>query len=308
MAEVATLWDRGRHHLFSEGATALTVTPKGVVCITGTSSGFGLLLSVRLAKEGFQVIATMRDMTRKGRLVEMARNEGVIDRMDIVELDVTDFDKVDNVIQDIINRYQTLDVLVNNAGYAVGGFIEELPLEEWKRQFETNFFGVVAVTKAALPVMRQNRSGTIVNVSSISGRIAFPGLGPYVSSKFALEGFSESLRLEMLPHGVRVVLIEPGSYQTDIWTKGLESVKPNEASPYVHDMKVMVKGVKHISRTASDPLEVIRLISYVLRQKHPRLRYPIGRSVRSTLALKTALPWRWIERVIMKRFMRAPRN
>ncbi|WJQ01815.1 SDR family oxidoreductase [Geobacillus stearothermophilus] len=231
-----------------------------VAFVTGASSGFGLLTSVVLAGEGYRVLASMRNLNNKGRLEAAAKEAGVTDRIEIIQLDVTDFSAVETVIQDVIRRYGRIDLLVNNAGYAAGGFTEELAVEEWRRQFETNFFGLVAVTKAVLPSMREHRSGKIVNISSISGRIGFPSMGPYVASKFAVEGFSESLRLEMLPYGVHVVLIEPGSYKTDIWSKGLGAVTIHPNSPYAKEMKAILKYVNQVADTAPAPDEVIRQI------------------------------------------------
>ncbi|GAA3324660.1 hypothetical protein GCM10020331_053430 [Ectobacillus funiculus] len=165
------------------------------------------------------------------------------DRIHIIQLDVTDSSAAAAVITDIIRCYGQIDLLVNNAGYAAGGFTEELAAEQWRQQFEVNFFGLVTVTKAVLPSMRERRSGKIINISSISGRIGFPSMGPYVSSKFAVEGFSESLRLEMLRYGVYVVLIEPGSYRTDIWSKGLESVKKQSKFPLFKRNGINLKNI-----------------------------------------------------------------
>jgi NAD(P)-dependent dehydrogenase (short-subunit alcohol dehydrogenase family) len=273
-----------------------------VAFVTGASSGFGLLVSVALASEGYRVLASMRDLDNRGRLEAAAKEAGVTDRIEIVQLDVTDFSAAETVIQDVIDRYGQIDLLVNNAGYAAGGFTEELAVEEWQRQFETNFFGLVAVTKAVLPSMRERRSGKIVNISSISGRIGFPSMGPYVASKFAVEGFSESLRLEMLPYGVHVILIEPGSYKTDIWSKGLGAVTINPNSPYIKEMKAILKYVNQVADTAPAPDEVIRQIVQVAKSSSPKLRYPVGKGVKLGIVLKNVLPWKWWERMMTKRF------
>lgn len=273
-----------------------------VAFVTGASSGFGLLTSVALAGEGYRVLASMRNLDNRGRLEAAAKEAGVTDRIEIVQLDVTDFSAVETVIQDVIHRYGRIDLLVNNAGYAAGGFTEELAVEEWRRQFETNFFGLVAVTKAVLPSMRERRSGKIVNISSISGRIGFPSMGPYVASKFAVEGFSESLRLEMLPYGVHVVLIEPGSYKTDIWSKGLGAVTIHPNSPYAKEMKAILKYVNQVAETAPAPDEVIRQIVQVAKSPSPKLRYPVGKGVKLGIFLKNVLPWKWWERMMTKRF------
>ncbi|KHF27730.1 3-alpha-(or 20-beta)-hydroxysteroid dehydrogenase [Anoxybacillus sp. BCO1] len=242
----------------------------------------------------------MRNMQNKEMLATVASEAGVYDRIEIVSLDVTDFAAVESVMHDVINRYGRIDVLVNNAGFATGGFVEELSLEEWERQFATNFFGLVAVTKAVLPIMRTQRSGKIINISSISGRVGFPAMGPYVASKFAVEGFSESLRLEMLPYGVYVVLIEPGSFKTNIWSKGLQGVSVRSDSPYAKEMKTIVQYVNRVVKTAPPPDEVIRQIIKVVQSPTPRLRYPVGRGVTLTLRLKNWLPWKWWEWIVMK--------
>ncbi|WP_420769039.1 oxidoreductase [Parageobacillus thermoglucosidasius] len=278
-----------------------TFNKQPVAFVTGASSGFGLLTSVALAGEGYRVLASMRNLTNKRRLEAAAKEAGVADRIEIVQLDVTDFSAAETVIQDVIRRYGQIDLLVNNAGYAAGGFTEELAIEEWQRQFETNFFGLVAVTKAVLPSMRERRSGKIVNISSISGRMGFPSMGPYVASKFAVEGFSESLRLEMLPYGVHVVLIEPGSYKTDIWSKGLGAVTIHPNSPYVKEMKAILKYVNKIAEAAPAPDEVIRQIVQVAKSPSPKLRYPVGKGVKLGIILKNILPWKWWERIVTKR-------
>ncbi|MDR9793687.1 oxidoreductase [Aeribacillus pallidus] len=278
-----------------------TLKKQPVAFVTGASSGFGLLTSVALAREGYRVLASMRDLDKRGRLEAAAKEAGVTDRIEIIQLDVTDFSAAETVIQNVIEDYGQIDLLVNNAGYAAGGFTEELAVEEWQRQFETNFFGLVAVTKAVLPSMRARRSGKVVNISSISGRIGFPSMGPYVASKFAVEGFSESLRLEMLPYGVHVVLIEPGSYKTEIWSKGLDAVSVNPDSPYVKEMEKILKYVNHVADTAPSPYEVIQQIVHVAKSSYPKLRYPVGKGVKLGMVLKNILPWKWWERMVMKR-------
>src|SRR5215469_4246857 len=191
-----------------------------IAVITGTSSGFGLLSGVELARHGFQVVATMRDLGRRDVLDRAAGEAGVTSSIDVRRLDVTDFAAMPGFVEGLLRDYGRIDVLVNNAGFAVAGFIEDLNLDEIRLQFETNFFGAVALTKAVLPAMRAQHSGHIIMVSSISGRHGSPVISSYSASKHAMEGWSESLRLEVASLGIKVVLIEPGSYQTDIWTRG----------------------------------------------------------------------------------------
>ncbi|HET7521752.1 MAG TPA: SDR family oxidoreductase [Bacillales bacterium] len=272
-----------------------------VVLITGASSGFGLLTSLALAEAGYVVVASMRDLSKKEPLIHTARDKGIDSRIECTEMDVTKEEDMDSAISSVVDRFGSVDVLINNAGYAAGGFTEELTMEEWRRQFETNFFGLVAVTKAVLPYMRKQQSGKIINMSSISGRMALPGLGPYSASKFAVEGFSESLRLEMLPYGVQVVLVEPGSYKTNIWSKGMKDFQVNPESPYREKTDKMLKIVRHIEKTAEDPEDVARIIVEIVQSEEPNFRYPVGKGVKSSLRFRSFLPWKWVERMITKR-------
>src|ERR1039458_7692061 len=194
--------------------------PYKIALITGSSSGFGLLTSIELAKAGFRVIASMRDLERRERLDQAAAAAGVAAQLDIRALDVTDFDAVPDFVNAVVRDHGRLDVLVNNAGFAVAGFAEDIKIEELRRQFETNFFGTVVMTKAVLPVMRRQRSGHIIMLSSIGGLNGSVTVSSYSASKHALEGWSESLRLEINSLGIKVVLIEPGSFQTDVWARG----------------------------------------------------------------------------------------
>ena len=188
--------------------------------LTGASSGFGLLTSVELAKAGFRVIASMRDLGKRERLMQAAASAEVSGRIDVRALDVSHVDAMPEFVQSVIRDYGRIDVLVNNAGFAVGGFAEDIQLEELRLQFETNFFGAVAMTKAVLPIMRQQRSGHIIQISSIGGLQGAVSVSSYSASKHALEGWSESLRLELNSLGIKVVLVEPGAFDTGVWTSG----------------------------------------------------------------------------------------
>ncbi|HEU5141127.1 MAG TPA: SDR family oxidoreductase [Bacillales bacterium] len=274
---------------------------RSVAFVTGSSSGFGLLICVALAEAGYYVVASMRNLRKKERLMEVVSERDVVDHIECVELDVTKSNEVDAVIASVTERLGPIAVLVNNAGFAAGGFSEEVPMGKWREQFETNFFGLVAVTKAVVPFMRESQSGMIINMSSIGGRSALPGLGPYQASKFAVEGFSETLRLEMVPYGVKVVLVEPGSFKTDIWGKGVEDVSLSADSPYQAKTERLMKIVKRIAETADDPNEVAHLVARIAQMENPKLRYPIGKGVKASLKMRDLLPWNWVERAITKR-------
>ncbi|WP_066308494.1 oxidoreductase [Bacillus sp. FJAT-29814] len=271
-----------------------------IAIVTGASSGFGLLTTLELARKGFKVVATMRNPGKSQGLLNEAKLQGLEQRIIIHELDVTSETSIKKLTP-LLESLNRVDVLVNNAGYAAGGFVEELPVDEYRKQFETNVFGVIAVTKAVLPFMRRQRQGKIINVSSISGIIAFPGLSPYVASKHALEGWSESLRLELMPFGVDVALIEPGSYQTNIWTSGKQVTSSSADSPYYDFMRNLENYIESGNEQFGDPRDVAKKIAEVSIMKRPKLRYPIGKGVKAIIILKNLLPWSRWEAIFSKR-------
>ncbi len=274
--------------------------PDKIALVTGSSSGIGLLTAVELAKAGFRVIATMRDLGRRERLDKAASAAGVGDKLDIQRLDVSEIAAIPAFAEKLVADYGRLDVLVNNAGFAVAGFAEDVKLDELRQQFETNFFGHVALTKAVLPMMRQQRSGHIIMVSSISGLHGAFSVSSYAASKFALEGWSESLRLEVNALGIKVVLVEPGAYKTDIWDrnariveKALDGSSPNRERGA--RFKERVQGIPK-----RDPIEVARLIARIAQDPNPRLRYLVGADAHIQLWLKRLLPWTWHEKLIAR--------
>src|SRR5437868_5001896 len=195
---------------------------KKIALITGTSSGIGLVTAVEMARSGYHVVATMRDPTKSGNLMQAAKEAGVDADIEVRALDITKFDSLSATVAEVIAAHGRVDVLVNNAGYALGGFAEDISLDELRSQFDTNFFGHVSLTRAVLPYMRKQGSGHVIMVSSISGLVAYPVTSSYSASKYALEGWTESLRIEMCPLGIKVVLVEPGAFQSDIWEKNVK--------------------------------------------------------------------------------------
>jgi len=271
-----------------------------IAVITGASSGFGLLTAVELAGNGFKVIATMRDLTRRANLDQAASAASLSDKIDVRRLDITEIASIPVTVESIRRDYGRIDVLVNNAGFAVAGFVEDLTLDEIRLQFETNFFGTVALTKAVLPIMRGQRSGHILMLSSVGGLHGSPVISSYSASKHALEGWSESLRLEVRTLGIRVVLIEPGAYATDIWTRNahLGDGVADASSPNFERGRRMQEHVGKMPKR--DPLEVARLIARVAQDPYPRLRYLIGPDARIQMWLKRALPWKWHEKIVAR--------
>ncbi len=275
---------------------------KKIAVVTGASSGFGMLTSIELAKQNYFVVATMRNVDKRVALLERAGEAKVAKLIEVFSLDVTN-DHSLLVFKEKLRELGRVDVLVNNAGYAGAGFSEEIPIDEYRQQFETNVFGAISVTQLCLPFMRDQRNGKIINVSSISGRVGFPGLSPYVASKHALEGWSESLRLEVGPFGIDVVLVEPGSFHTSIWSSGkhITDKSLQSHSPYFSYMEKLSLQLEKGEASYGDPLEVAKLITEISQQSSTKLRYPIGKGVKFTLFIKSCFPWRLWERMVMKK-------
>ncbi len=278
---------------------------KKIAIITGASSGFGLLTTLELAKKDYFVIATMRNLEKQIDLISQATKLDLQQNIKVQQLDVTDQGSIHN-FQLFLNEINRIDILINNAGYANGGFIEEIPVEDYRKQFETNLFGAISITQLVLPYMRKQKSGKIINISSISGKVGFPGLSPYVSSKYALEGWSESLRLEVKPFGIDVALLEPGSYNTNIWEVGkqLAENQSDTTSPYKEYMDKIQKHINNGNDTLGNPMDVANKIVEIAEARRTTLRYPIGKGVKFMIFVKKVLPWRLWEFLVLRSFRR----
>jgi len=270
--------------------------------ITGASSGFGLLTSVTLAKRGWRVLATMRDLNRRAKLETAARDARVLERIEFHALNVTNSDQISAIADLLAKRDEPLHALINNAGFAVPGFAEDVTDAELRNQFDTNFFGAVAVTRAILPQMRRQGLGHIIMLSSISGRVGFPGVSSYAASKFALEGWTETLRYEMKTPGIQVVLVEPGSFDTDIWTRNarLTGGLTDPDSANASRVAAWRSCIEQSAKDRANPRIVAELIARVVENPHPKLRYAIGNDARMALLLRGLLPAAWFERMIVK--------
>ena len=248
-----------------------------VALVTGSSTGNGFETSLLLAKNGFYTYATMRNIDKSTRIKEIAKKDSL--PLEVIQLDVTDDKSVIDAINVISNRQGQIDVLVNNAGYEHHGAVEELSIEEIKTQFETNFFGAVRVLKAVLPVMRKQRSGAIVNISSIGGKIGVPLNSAYVGSKFALEGFSESIKYELESFGIKVILIEPGAVNTNYLENSKQAQKAmGSDSPYAEFSKKVSEGIRESFNhtNSSSPKQVAEVILGAIKSEKPNTRYLVG--------------------------------
>ena len=285
-----------------QGIRRKTMANEKIAVVTGSSSGIGLVTSVELALNGYGVVATMRDLARSGRLEDAARKAGVRDRLDLRRVDITETDSLPEAVNGIVRDHGRIDVLVNNAGFSSAGFAEDTSLAELRHQMETNFFGNVAMTKAVLPIIRRQHAGHIIQISSVGGRASAPMLGSYNASKFALEGWSEALRIELHSLGIRVVLVEPGDYDTDIWERNVvisrQASDPN--SPNRERSRRFAEFVKSRAGKRRDPREVARLIVQIANHPDPRLRYLIGPDARMHLLFRALAPWRRYERILAR--------
>ena len=255
-----------------------------VAVVTGTSSGIGFETALALARDGYYTYATMRDTTKSAKINEIAKKENL--KIHVLELDVDDENSAKTAIKQILDQKQRIDVLVNNAGWALWGCVEDVSVDEFKTQFETNFFSIIRLIQEVGPTMRKQNSGTIINISSVVGRIGFPASPAYISSKFALEGLSESLRFELAPFGVNVVIIEPGVIKTN-FMKNMQLAKKSELDTVYRDITVkVVSGVKMMAEMGTNPKVVADTIVKAITDEKPLPRYIVGNDASMFLEAK----------------------
>jgi NAD(P)-dependent dehydrogenase (short-subunit alcohol dehydrogenase family) len=262
-----------------------------IALVTGTSTGIGRACALHLAQHGFEVLAGVR------------KPEDAPPGVEPVQLDVTNEDDIAAAAQRIGG---TLHALVNNAGIAVNGPLEVLPVDQWRRQFEINVIGQVAVTQAVLPALLNTR-GRIVNISSISGRFALPLVGPYTASKFAIEAISDSLRREIEPHGVRVACVEPGPIATPVWGKSrAEGERLVDAMPadarrrYDTLINALRREATRGEQEGLPPEKVAEAVAHALTARRPRTRYVVGRDARIRALAVRILPDRALDALVRR--------
>ena len=275
---------------------------KKVALVTGSSSGMGFTTAVMLARAGIHTYASMRNLKKSKTITDLANKENL--PLQVIQLDVNDDKSVKDAIAKIVTEKERIDVLVNNAGYGLFGFIEDVSIEEMKAQFETNFFGVMRVTQLVLPTMRKQKSGTIVNVSSVGGRISLPVLSAYNSTKFALEGLSESMSYELEPFGIKVVIIEPGVIRTNIMDSSIFAKKAqNPKSPYFSLIQKVESNFKSMMENkSSPPEEVAKVILGALTSKNPQLRYTVGDDAATMIQARVNMSDNEFKKMIMQNF------
>ena len=257
---------------------------ENVALVTGCSSGIGLETAVALAREGHFTFATMRNLKKAETLEKIVKDENL--PISILELDVDNKESMDNAIEKIMEQKGRIDTLVNNAGWGMWGTVEDVSIDEFKEQFETNFFSIVRMIQKIAPIMRKQKSGSIVNVSSVAGRIGFPVSPAYISSKFALEGLSECLRFELSPFGINVITIEPGVIKTNFFDSMKMAKRSDSNSVYNDITSKVISGVKMMAEMGTEPKEVANAILKSINDKNPLPRYIVGNDAMMFLEAK----------------------
>lgn len=254
-----------------------------VAIVTGSAAGIGYEIAIHLAKNGFRTYASMRSLQKANGITEMANNENL--PLSLIQIDVTDDISITKAIDTVIKDSGRIDVLVNNAGYGLVGSVEDMSIEELKAQYETNVFGTFRVTKAVLPYMRKEHGGSIINISSIAGRIALPMYSAYVSTKFAIEGLSESMAYELEPFGIKVAIIEPGAIKTN-FRRELAAKGSSEDSPYSSMIQSPSKAIEKMLKHRLYPEEVAKTVIQAIGNPKPKLRYIVGKDAEELIELR----------------------
>ena len=270
-----------------------------VVLITGASSGIGKACAQHLCQRGYRVYGTSRNAPEPPE----SSKPGTVqpETFELIPMDVTSDDSVERGIKLILAREGRLDVVVNNAGYGLAGAVEDTHIEEARAQMETNFFGVVRVCHAVLPIMQHQGGGYLINISSIGGLIPIPFQGFYSASKFAIEGLTEALRAEVKPYGIRVVLIEPGDFQTGFTAHRRKTRAAQGETVYAARFAKALAVSEKDEMHGLTPERIGRLLERIITTRSPRLRYMIGpTSEKLAVGLKKVIPSRLFEQVIMQ--------
>jgi len=273
-----------------------------VAIVTGSSSGIGFETSVILARNGFHTYAAVRTLDKSQPLMDMSKKDGL--SIQVIELDVSNDKSVKDAINKVLSENKRIDVVVNNAGYALAGSFEDLSMDEIKSQFETNFFGVIRVIQAILPTMRNQRNGRIVNVSSMGGRIAIPLDSAYHGTKFALEGVSESLQYEVEQFGIKIIIIEPGAIKSNFFNNlKMASKAQRPDSPYTQMMQKLNAGFSFMLENAPHPVEVAKVILAAVTSEDPQLRYTVGDDAAMILQAKRTMSDTEFRNLMKKQFL-----
>lgn len=256
-----------------------------VALVTGSSSGIGLETALALARDGYKTFASMRDVSKAGELENAAKKENL--PINVIKLDVDKEESIVSAIKKVISEGGRLDVLVNNAGYGQFGCTEDVSIDDFRKQFETNFFSVIRIIQEVAPIMRNQKSGSIINISSVAGRMGLPGSPAYISSKFALEGLGECLRYELGQFGIKTTLIEPGVIKTNFF----ESMKIPDSKTDPKYKKLtdhILSGLKMMVQMGTPPSQVADVIIKAIHDDEMLPRYVVGTDAAMFMEAKKA--------------------
>ncbi len=244
-----------------------------VALVTGSSSGIGLETALSLARDGYHTFASMRDINKAEKIEEVAKKENL--PITVIELDVDKEESIVSAIKKVVADGGRLDVLVNNAGYGQFGCTEDVSVDDFRKQFETNFFSIVRIIQKVAPVMRNQKSGSIVNISSVAGRMGLPGSPAYISSKFALEGLGECLRYELGQFGIKTTLIEPGVIKTNFF-ESMQIPKSKTDPKYQELTNHILAGLKMMVQMGTEPTQVADVVMKAIHDDEMLPRYIVG--------------------------------
>lgn len=265
-----------------------------IILITGASSGIGKSCAEYLSKKGFIVFGTSRNASFPPK--DIGGKYPIM-----IKMDINDDDSINNAVEYIIKEFGRIDVLINNAGYGIGGAIEDYSIEKVKEQFETNFFGTFRMCKKVLPLMRKQKNGYIINISSIGGVIGLPYQGIYSASKFAVEGMTEALRMEVRPFGIKIILIEPGDLKTSFTSRREKIIDSSEKSVYKKNANLTLNIVEKDEQGGGSPLKLAYLVEKIINKSNPKTRYKVGSfSQKLAGSFKGKIPDRSLEWILRK--------
>jgi len=289
---------------------------QSIAVVTGSSTGIGFETSLLLARNGFYTYATMRDTHKGDNIKEIANDENL--PLKVLSMDVDDDDSVRNTIQKILDEKKKIDILINNAGYGLFGALEDISIEEAKKQFETNLFGAIRTIKEVLPTMREQKNGLIINVTSLAGIVGIPAECIYVSTKFALEGLSESISYELQPYGIKVILIEPGVINTNfvpnikfpnqIDNNNNNIKKKNSSSYYSNTIDTFLSHYFSAMNNAQPPKEVAIVILEAIKNasnsSETLFRYTVGGDAKTFAQAKKSMSDSQLHEFISNKLLR----
>jgi NAD(P)-dependent dehydrogenase (short-subunit alcohol dehydrogenase family) len=267
------------------------------VLITGASTGIGRATALYFQQQGWNVVATMRTPAKETQLATLPN-------ISLLPLDVTQPESIKSALAAAFAKFGKLDAVVNNAGYALSGVFEAYTPEQIRRQFETNLFGLMEVCRQTLPYFRKQRAGTLVNVASMGGRLTVPLYSSYHSTKWAVEGFSESLHYELLPLGIRVKIIEPGAIKTDFYERSADVAKVDGLPDYQETVAIATANMNAAGDKGEKPEVVAKAIFQAASDTSNRLRYTVGGDAKMLLLLRRLLPETWFYGIVRSQVMK----